>query len=850
MTASVQELEKWFQERPKWLQDAACRIVQNGNLSEQDYDDLTTICIAEALGKDVAVSCLPAHALERQDSTIPLRIESVADVHGINALCPSKPLKFGKAKLCIVYGRNGAGKSGYVRLLKHACGTRYPGELLPNIYITGEQPQTASIIITENTDAKPLQWVGSPLSELRGVDIYDTACGLVYVDEESEVVFEPWILRLFTQLTKACENMSSRIQSKATALVSKKPAFPPDLSTTTAATWYSNLSAQTTSKDVDEKVAWIAENELTLADINKRLAETNQTAKATALRRQKGFVLGLLSELKKNYQSLSDERCITYLQAKKFAQSKRKTANEDAEKVFANAPLVGIGTDSWQTLWDAARKYSEEYAYKTIAFPNISENARCVLCQQVLNQEGRDRFKSFEDFVKGELQNAVTKANLELQNAATSLGNVLAQDMLVTKMEAAGVANDADKNIIIDFVSKLNKRWENCFSAEKIDEVDILPANTTLIRLVQFARNLSRQAQSYDKDAQTQNRPQLEQQAKEFTAQKWLSQQRKAIEDEIERLKAISLFKEAERLTNTQALSKRKSILADKLVTEAYVERFKNELKNLKANHLPVELKKTRAEVGRVYHRISLKNTKTVVKTSDILSEGEFRILSLASFLADTEGRGAKTTFIFDDPISSLDQIYEDATAQRLVELSKNRQVIVFTHRLSLVSSLEKYVEKLGIDSEIVCLSRYTVGEITELPIEFIKTNKAVKILANERIVRAKEAFNQGDAAYENEAKAFCRDIRILLERIVEADLLDGIVKRHSAEVNTKGKIHNLAKITEDDCKFIDDYITKYSKYEHSQSEESPIPLPRPEEIEADIKAISEFVKNLKDRVK
>jgi ABC-type transport system involved in cytochrome bd biosynthesis fused ATPase/permease subunit len=82
------------------------------------------------------------------------------------------------------------------------------------------------------------------------------------------------------------------------------------------------------------------------------------------------------------------------------------------------------------------------------------------------------------------------------------------------------------------------------------------------------------------------------------------------------------------------------------------------------------------------------------VKTSDILSEGEFRIVSLAAFLADTEGRGAKTPFIFDDPISSLDQVYEEATAQRLVMLSKTRQVIVFTHRLSLLGLLDKVRRK------------------------------------------------------------------------------------------------------------------------------------------------------------
>ena len=77
-----------------------------------------------------------------------------------------------------------------------------------------------------------------------------------------------------------------------------------------------------------------------------------------------------------------------------------------------------------------------------------------------------------------------------------------------------------------------------------------------------------------------------------------------------------------------------------------------------------------------------------------------------------------------------------------------------------------------------------------------------------------------------------------------------GIVKRYSSEVNTKGKIHHLAKITPEDCKFIDDYMTKYSRYEHSQSEETPVPLPRPDELEEDIKAIDVFIESIRKRTK
>jgi len=108
------ELEAWFRERPKWVQEAAHRLVKNENLSEADIEDLLGICIAEAVCGEVNFSALPPGSLClcHIDTTEPIHLKSISDVKGINALAPSNPLEFGEHPLCIVYGRNAAGKSG------------------------------------------------------------------------------------------------------------------------------------------------------------------------------------------------------------------------------------------------------------------------------------------------------------------------------------------------------------------------------------------------------------------------------------------------------------------------------------------------------------------------------------------------------------------------------------------------------------------------------------------------------------------------------------------------------------------------------------------------------------------
>jgi predicted DNA binding CopG/RHH family protein len=115
-----------------------------------------------------------------------------------------------------------------------------------------------------------------------------------------------------------------------------------------------------------------------LFGLGRRLAETNPTAKAATLRRQEKLLLELHNNLEGYINGLSDDKCSTYLNAKSDASIKRRVADEDAQRVFEKAPVTGIGTEAWQILWEAARHYSQEHAYKAIPFPNTSEDARCV----------------------------------------------------------------------------------------------------------------------------------------------------------------------------------------------------------------------------------------------------------------------------------------------------------------------------------------------------------------------------------------------------------------------------------------------------------------------------------------
>lgn len=304
---------------------------------------------------------------------------------------------------------------------------------------------------------------------------------------------------------------------------------------------------------------------------------------------------------------------------------------------------------------------------------------------------------------------------------------------------------------------------------------------------------------------------------------------------------------EARRLTNTKALSDKKSELADELITDAYKKRFHDEIKNLGASYLKVILEKTGATKGRVFHRIRLKDIVSDVHAADVLSEGEFRIISLAAFLADIEGQPAKSPIIFDDPVSSLDQVFEETTVKRFIELCKSRQVIVFTHRLSLLAALEKNAKKENMEPHIISLERGGCGEPSELPLRLQNPKTAISKLL-ELVKKARKVLSEsGREKYETDAQGICSSFRNTLQRVIEYDLLSEVVQRFDSDIHTKNII-KLSAISPEDCKILDDLMTEYSKYMHPQSYETPISLPLPDQLQSDLEKLKKWREDFEKR--
>ena len=335
----------------------------------------------------------------------------------------------------------------------------------------------------------------------------------------------------------------------------------------------------------------------------------------------------------------------------------------------------------------------------------------------------------------------------------------------------------------------------------------------------------------------------------ELKAKNILSNNKDAIKKKRETLVEIHRLDKAIQSTNTSALSKKKSELSENLITNHFISNFNNELESLNLSYLKASLEKVKTSYGKTLHKVLIKGSKTDIEPKEVLSGGEYKMISIAAFLADIELRSWKAPIIFDDPITSLSEDYENYLARRIIKLSKKSQVIIFSHRISFLYLMEELSKERNIEMHSFCLQResWGVGEPTNLPFKIQNFPDTLKNL-KARLEDAKTSLEKsGIESYRKLSASIERDLRIILEAIIERVMINKVVLRFKISITTS-ELKELAKINIEDCNLIDSLMTKYSYGLHLAPESTPKTDITPDELECDINSLLEWYKEFKKR--
>lgn len=842
------EIKDWLNSQHEWLQEAALRLLKQGSLTSVDITDLVNL-IKTPSKPGSAARIYPTIGSSAPSSG--LRLVSIGPIVGIDALGPRKPLEFGKGSLTAVYGKNGSGKSGYTRIISKVCGKSHSVDLKANVYKPTPAVRQCTVTYEADGTEKTCDWTANsePVADLQSVDVFDTDNGRLYLERENEVSYAPPVLALFADLVDTCKRVDGQLSGEQGKLVSALPKLPAEYANSSVATRYSALAADIDPKILHDLVTWNISKVTELKSQQDRLKEQDPTAAARKRREVKTQIDALIASVNKGVKALGLDALTALKKLSGDAVAARKAATEGAKALGSLSSLEGIGSETWRAMWQAARDYSVSEAYPEKDYPFTGDDSRCVLCQQELDADAKRRLLGFEGFVKGKLESDANAAETQLKEGLNWLPSRPAKETLATSCQAADIPEATRINLEAAWElleEKLIHLRAGIFTEEPPVMGEIV--TQTLKSLSDLSVSAETAATELEADAQSADRTEATKKLLELEASKWVTQQATGIQDEINRLKQTAQYAEWRRKTTTNAITLQSGRMSQELVTDAYIARFNEELKKLGAGGIQVELVKTGASYGKNKHRVRLKGLAAEgAKIADVLSEGERRIVALAAFLADVTGRDGSSPFVFDDPISSLDQDFEEMVIARLVELSQSRQVLIFTHRLSFLGIM---TDMAGANLNDIHIRRefWGTGEPGGVPVFGKKPESALTNLKNDRLARAAKILrDEGSELYYPLAKAICSDFRALLERIVENHLLAGVIQRHSREVHTK-VMWDLLKVEAQDCQLIDDMMTKYSKFEHSQPIETPVEVPVPAELEADIDRMLQWCETFKKR--
>jgi energy-coupling factor transporter ATP-binding protein EcfA2 len=633
----------WSQDRPVWQRDALRRIVSKGRLDADDMTDLINLCKQGRRGKSNGLKPDPlvkAHLPANPGQGEAVSLVSIADVEGVNNLAPGQTLTFEQNGITVIYGDNGAGKSGYARVLKRACRARHAGQIEPNIYAQQPPPARATATITYSIGGKeqsPEKWKDAehPHPTLSAVSVFDSDCASVQIKEKNEVAFRPFGIDVPDELANACQAVRNSFTNEQKQLEkAQNPLFlkPSWKETTAVGRALAALKHDTNVTKIEALAKLTEEESARLARLKEDLskdpskAAAEQTLKANNVKR-------LLDAANLVEGNTTDKALTGVASAATDAAAKREAARLAASKAFSGEPLKGVGSEVWWVLWEAARRYSTEIGYSGQAFPPSQADARCVLCQQPLDTEARDRMARFEGFIQKDTERQAQEAEIARESARQALvAVVIGTRQLKANLQEVALQNaDLARRTRRFMASCRLRRYSLLKAVDAGKPVALLQvAANPAADLTQLEKDVRGYAAELKKSATTEERKKLELELAELADRAMLGGMLQIVCDEVERLKTIHFLGECLGDTTTNTITKVSNDIADTVITPKLRDRFQEEIVKLAADKVRVEIVRSGGKYGSPQYQVRL-FAKPDAKVQDILSEGEKTCVALAA---------------------------------------------------------------------------------------------------------------------------------------------------------------------------------------------------------------------------
>ncbi|WP_395048004.1 AAA family ATPase [Flavobacterium sp.] len=652
---------------------------------------------AETEKAKIVINC---NAENSGNYKLDLLFTKLENIEGVNALTENQIIEFSPT-LTIIYGANGSGKSGYVRLLKKVFYSKAPEEIIQNIHLTsGHKPVSANFIFHSAGTDIPLTFPANfSNSEFEQYAVFDNGSVKHHLDHKNEFEFRPAGLNFFADFSSAIKQVELKLNSEITIKQSANDFADLFDGESEIRTLIETLSAQTKLDDLKKLTPFSEKDKTDKIEIEKKYDELLLASKNKEKEIQRlESIKKLLGENKKTIEAINTYFTSDYLTniETSIADYIAKEAISKAEGIenFKTDKIQNIGTTEWKNFIVAAEQFAKKQKVVNSVYPENEDN--CLLCQQPLSDDAQNLIANYWVFIKSvaeqnakqalvkltEIKAGFEKLPFDLFPAENTLTvwliekypqvlTLLKQKLEAQKILATNIVSDlttrntnkrAEIKISISDHDTIISAIENSIKIQREDEQNLelnrlLKEKTNLLHKEKFNIHFSKF------EAYIEN-------------QQWIS-----------KTKGINWISEKRKITDCE------KYLSGKYFNQKYIDIFNQECIDLNGN-FGIEVNYT-GSGGTSFRQLTLKGRNPAA----ILSEGEQKVIALADFISEMSLSEVNRGIIFDDPVNSLDESRKKDIALRLVKESASKQVIVFSHDLIFVSNLITFCEDSSVRS-------------------------------------------------------------------------------------------------------------------------------------------------------
>ncbi len=696
------EVKGFAEGLPYWAKYIAEKILAGNELSEKDVNATYSYLQEELMLNEETAKpniVIGNGAGGMGNYKLDLLFTKLTDVEGVNALTENQTIEF-SPKLTILYGGNGSGKTGYVRLLKKAFYSKAPEDILKNIHLdSGHKDVKATFTFQSAGVEMPLIYPDSQANgEFEQYAIFDGKSVIRHLDQKNEFEFRPAGLSFFAEFTKAIKLIEEKLNADI-ALKNTSNDFT-DLfdGASEVKTTIESLSDKTKIADLKKHIPVTDEEKAKKEELVKQyddllLASKSKEKEIKTLE----TIKQLVATNKQNVEALNKHFAEANLKLVKDAVAdcikKEATAKKEGIESFKTDKIENVGSPEWKSLIQAAEKFAQQQKNEN---PYPQNNDNCLLCQQPLSADSQKLIASYWAYMK-------SVAEKEAKDAASVLDKLKATfeklnfDLIPADSTLAAWLTEKYPAVLSSFTNNLKKQKN--LSTEIISDISGKVVNVRAEVKISTANHdthieeIDAGIKLLKDDAQNKE---LERLLKEKTLL-------------IHREKLEMHFAKIETYINNQVwiknagkadFAKRKITdteknLSSKYFNQKYVDAFNQECQMMDGN-FGIEITHTGAG-GKSFRQLKLKGNNP----NAILSEGEQKVTALADFIAEMQLSEINRGIIFDDPVTSLDEKRKNTIAERLIKEAATKQVVVFTHDLIFVSQLLTVCEETK--AEFLC---------------------------------------------------------------------------------------------------------------------------------------------------